>query len=79
MSERTFRRWPDRFEAEGADGLYDRRLGRVPGRRVPVDTVMKVLELFDTCYWDFTAAHFHKKLVADRRFTRSTGVVSRAT
>ena len=29
MSERTFRRWRERYEAEGAEGLYDRRLGRV--------------------------------------------------
>ena len=28
VSERTFRRWRDRFEADGAEGLYDRRLGR---------------------------------------------------
>ena len=35
MSERTFRRWRDRFEAEGAEGLYDRRLGRVSARRAP--------------------------------------------
>ena len=28
MPERTFRRWRDRFEA---DGLYDRRLGKVRG------------------------------------------------
>ena len=27
VSERTFRRWRDRYEAEGAEGLYDRRLG----------------------------------------------------
>ena len=31
MSERTFRRWRERYEAEGAEGLYDRRLGRVSG------------------------------------------------
>ena len=30
MSERTFRRYRDRFEADGAEGLYDRRLGRIP-------------------------------------------------
>jgi transposase len=24
MSERTFRRWRDRYDAEGAEGLYDR-------------------------------------------------------
>jgi len=71
VSERTFRRWRDRYEAEGAESLYDRRLGRVSGRRVLVDTVMAVLELFDTRYWDFTAKHFHEKLVADHQFTRS--------
>ena len=71
MSERTFRRWRDRYEAEGAEGLYDRRLGKVSGRRVAVDTVMEVLALFDTRYWDFTAKHFHERLVADHGFTRS--------
>ena len=53
VSERTFRRWRDRYEAEGADGLYDRRLGRVSARRAPVDEVARVLALFDTRYWDF--------------------------
>ena len=46
VSERTFRRWRDRFEAEGAEGLYDRRLGRLSARRAPVDEVARVLELF---------------------------------
>ena len=55
MSERTFRRWRERYEAEGAEGLYDRRLGRVSARRAPVDEVMRVLELFETRYPDFTA------------------------
>ena len=32
---------------------------------------MQVLELFDTRYWDFTAKHFHEKLVADHGCTRS--------
>jgi len=71
VSERTFRRWRDRFEAEGLEGLYDLRLGRVSAHRVPVDTVMEVLELFDTRYWDFTAKHFHEKLVSEHKFTRS--------
>ena len=65
VSERTFRRWRDRFEASGAEGLYDRRLGRPSGRRLPVDTVMAVLELFDTRYWDFTARHFWEKLSSE--------------
>ena len=44
MSERTFRRWRDRFEAEGAEGLYDRRLCRLSARRAPADEVARVLE-----------------------------------
>ena len=71
VSARTFRRWRGRFEAEGAEGLYDRRLGRASGRRAPVDTVMEMLALFDTRYWDFTAKHFHEKLVSKHGFTHS--------
>ena len=68
ISERTFRRWRERYEAEGAAGLYDRRLGRVSARRAPVDEVMRVLELFETRYPDFTAKHFHEKLVCEHGF-----------
>ena len=71
VSERTFRRWRDRFEAEGAEGLYDRRLGRASARRAGVDEVAALLELFDTRYWDFTARHFWEKLVAEHDFKRS--------
>jgi transposase len=68
MSERTFRRWRDRLEAEGADGLYDRRLGRVSARCAPVDEVARVLDLFDTVYTGFTTKHFHEKLVDEHGF-----------
>ena len=71
MSERAFRRWRDRFEVDGAEGLYDRRLGRLSARRAPVDEVARVLALFDTRYWDFTAKHFHEKLVAEHGCARS--------
>src|SRR5512132_1182299 len=71
VSERTFRRWRVRFEAEGAEGLYDRRLGKVSVRRAPVDEVARVLALFDTHYFDFTPKHFHEKLVSGHGFTLS--------
>ncbi len=71
VSERTFRRWRDRYQADGAEGLHDRRLGRVSARRAAVDEVTALLALFDTRYWDFTAKHFHEKLVADHAFKRS--------
>ena len=68
ISERTFRRWRDRYEGEGAEGLYDRRLGRVSARRAGVDEVARVLALFETRYADFTAKHFWEKLVAEHDF-----------
>ncbi|WP_092088324.1 helix-turn-helix domain-containing protein, partial [Bradyrhizobium brasilense] len=35
ISVRTFQRWAERYEAEGDDGLVDRRLGRRSPRRAP--------------------------------------------
>lgn len=71
ISVRTMRRWEGRYEAEGAEGLYDRRLGKLANNRVPADTAMEVLELFDTQYWDYTPKHFHEKLEADHDFKHS--------
>ncbi len=71
VSERAFRRWRERYDADGAEGLYDRRLGKVSARRVPVDTVIEVLDLFDSRYFDFTARHFWDKLVSEHDFKRS--------
>jgi transposase len=68
MSERHFRRLRDRYEAEGAEGLIDRRRGRVSGRRVPVDRIEWLLEQYRTRYFDFTVKHFHERLRAEHRF-----------
>ena len=71
MSERTFRRYRDRYEVDGTAGLYDRRLGQASARHAGVDEVMDVLALFETRYFDFTARHFWEKLVAEHDFKRS--------
>ncbi len=71
MSERTFRRWRDRFQAEGAEGLYDRRLGRVSARRAGVDEVAALLDLFDTKYENLNASHLWEKLTEKHDFKRS--------
>jgi transposase len=57
MSERTFRRWRDRYDEQGLDGLYDRRLGRASAKRAPVDEVSRALELSRSRYTGFTAKH----------------------
>ena len=68
---RTVRRWEDRYEADGAEGLYDRRLGKLANNRVPTDTAMEMLTLFDSKYRDYSPRHFHEKLVTQHGFTRS--------
>jgi hypothetical protein len=50
-----------RYEAEDALGLLDRRIGKASEKAVPVDEVMRMIELFETQYPDFTVKHFHEK------------------
>jgi transposase len=69
MSERTFRRWARRFEADGEDGLIDRRLGRCSGRAVPEATAAQVERLYRDRYGGFTAKHFHEHLVRHHGFS----------
>ena len=71
MSVSSFYRWRRRHEMEGAEGLADRRLGRVSARRAPTDEVSRVLELFETRYFDFNVKHFHEKLEAEHGMARS--------
>lgn len=71
MSERHFRRLRDRYEAQGAEGLIDRRRGRVSGRRVAVDRIEWVLEQYRTRYFDFTVKHFHDRLREEHGFKLS--------
>lgn len=61
ICERSFRRWCRRYEEEGAQGLYDRRLGKIAHNAVEVDEVMELLNLFETHYGDFSVAHFYDK------------------
>lgn len=62
MSVSSFYRWRRRFGAEGIEGLADGRIGKASGRRAPVDEVARVLELYETRYFDFNARHFHEAL-----------------
>ena len=68
VGERTFRRWCQRFEADGEEGLLDRRLGKASAKRVPVDREAEVEALYRTRYQGFTAKHFHEHLVSHHNF-----------
>lgn len=65
VTDRTVRRWRGQFRKNGYDGLFDHRKGRVSPRRVPLDTVENILELYREKYHDFNVRHFHEKLVED--------------
>lgn len=62
ISVRSMRRWRARYEQSGYDGLVDRREGRPSEKRVPLELVERVLELYRTTYFDFNVRHFHEKL-----------------
>ncbi len=68
VGERTFRRWRQRFEDDGEEGLLDRRLGKASGKRVPMDREAEVEALYRGRYSGFTAKHFHEHLVRDHGF-----------
>ena len=59
VCERTFRRYVDRYEEEGLDGLVDKRLGQVSARRAPVDEVMRTEVLYRERYEGWNVKHFY--------------------
>lgn len=62
VSARTMRRWRERLEQDGYDGLADRRKGMVSPKRVPLEVCEKVLGLYRETYYDLNMRHFHEKL-----------------
>src|SRR6266581_7081250 len=65
ISDRHMRRWRERYEREGYNGLMDRRRGKPSRRRVPLGVVEKVLALYREKYFDMSVQHFHEKLQAE--------------
>jgi transposase len=61
ISDRSMRRWRQRYAEYGYDGLFDRRRGKPSPKRVPLEQVEEVLRLYQECYPDFHVRHFHEK------------------
>ena len=88
ISARHFRRMRSRYEVDGVDGLRDRRLGRVSGRRAPESELERMRRLYREEYADFTAKHFHEELRKRHNYTlgytvtrlalQSAGLVAKA-
>ena len=62
VTDRTMRRWRERWQKHGYSGLWDYRKRRPSPKRVPVDKLQEVLQLYREKYFDFNVQHFHEKL-----------------
>lgn len=59
VCERTFRRYIDRYEEAGLEGLIDKRLSQISHRRAPVDEVLRLTEHYRSRHGGWNAKHFY--------------------
>lgn len=71
IHERTFRRWCQNYEEEGAQGLVDQRLDRIAHNAAETNEVMAVITLFETRYPRFNVSHFFEKYATEHKGGRS--------
>lgn len=63
VTDRTMRRWRAHYQEHGYSGLWDYRKCQPSPKRVPVEALEQVLQLYREQYYDFNVRHFHEKLV----------------
>lgn len=77
MTPRNLRRWRERYERWGYNGLVDQR--RCPSkRRVPMAELERVLRLYREQYAGFNGRHFHEIARRDYGITLSYSYVKQA-
>jgi transposase len=59
VCERSFRRYIDRYEEDGLQGLIDQRLGQISHRRAPVDEVMALTTTYRARHQGWSAKHYY--------------------
>ncbi len=60
VCDRSFRRYMQRYEEAGMDGLLDRRLNEPSQRCASVDEAMALQDLYTTRYQGWNVRHFHR-------------------
>lgn len=78
MSVRNMQRKRQTYQEYGYTGLFDQRRGKRSIHRVPMETAEKVLELFQTIYFDLSVRHFHEKLKSEHDIGLSYSWVKQA-
>ncbi len=71
ICDRTFRRYIDRYEDEGLEGLLDKRLNEVSHRKAPVDEVVRLEALYKERYDSWNVQHFYGRYRRDHQGERS--------
>jgi len=59
VCSRSFRRYVDRYEESGIDGLMDKRLTQPSSRRAPVDEVFALTQQYKNRYQGWNVKHFY--------------------
>jgi transposase len=71
VTDRTMRRWRERYQEHGYSGLYDYRKRSPSPKRIAVEVLEKVLQLYREKYFDFNVQHFHEKLKEEHGIEQS--------
>ena len=88
VSDRTFRRYINRYDKDGLEGLSDKRLTQASFRRAPVDEVMALSSKYEGLYRGWNVRHFYfwyKKDGGSRSYSwvkktlQSRGLVSKVS
>ena len=59
VSDRTFRRYIERYEEYGLEGLMDKRITQASNRRAPLDEVLELTNQYKSRYRGWNVAHFY--------------------
>ena len=60
VCDRSFRRYMQRYDESGMEGLLDRRLNEPSHRLAPVDEVIALQDLYSSRYEGWNVRHFHR-------------------
>jgi transposase len=78
VTDRTMRRWRERYQKHGYSGLWDYRKRSPSPKRIPVAVLEQVLRLYREQYFDFNVQHFHEKLKEEHGISQSYTWVKKA-
>lgn len=71
VCDRTFRRYIDRYEDDGLQGLIDKRMEQVSQHRAPVDEVLRLEALYKERYDSWNVKHFFERYEDEHKGQRS--------